>query len=85
MNAEPLLIVIARTLAMCRLDSRLRIGEEFLGLCQTVSKGVCCNSWSLPNYVALLNNKTSCMEITVGLFITLFSCFLQCLIISAND
>lgn len=27
------------------------------------SGSTCCNSWSFPNYIACLNNKTSCMDI----------------------
>lgn len=29
----------------------------------SLSESTCCNSWSLPNYIACLNNKTSCMHI----------------------
>ena len=28
------------------------------------NKGACCHSWSIGNYVALLSNRSSCMEIT---------------------
>lgn len=30
---------------------------------ETKIKATCCNSWSVPNYIACLNNKTNCMNI----------------------
>lgn len=66
-------------LAMCQLDSRLRLEHSreenhlFATVCEQYRTDetsntfpgatTCCNSWSLPNYIACLNNKTSCFDI----------------------
>jgi hypothetical protein len=66
-------------LAMCQLDMRLRLEQSkdesylFTKSCEQyrtddnpnllAETTTCCNSWSLPNYIACLNNKTSCMDI----------------------
>lgn len=60
------LLTLKHLKALCRLDERLRSPEEFRSLCQIWSPGQCCPSWSLPNYVALLSNRTSCHHITVS-------------------
>uniref|UniRef100_A0A6G1S5S0 Protein dispatched 1 n=1 Tax=Aceria tosichella TaxID=561515 RepID=A0A6G1S5S0_9ACAR len=68
-------------LAMCQLDSRLRLEHSrddshlFASNCEQYRTDetsdthpeatTCCNSWSLPNYIACLNNKTSCFDIDV--------------------
>jgi len=65
-------------LAVCQLDRRLRLEQSlddsaiFRNDCERFQvdhdnandgETACCNSWSLPNYIACLNNKTSCMTI----------------------
>lgn len=63
-------------LAVCQIDQRLRLEhseedsiifqrdcEQYQDEQQGLHKGTCCNSWSLPNYIACLNNKTTCAEI----------------------
>lgn len=65
-------------LAICELDRRLRLEQSaedravFQRDCEQIQLPVldsngqsstCCNSWSLPNFIACINNKTSCMEI----------------------
>ncbi|XP_071785561.1 protein dispatched homolog 1-like [Asterias amurensis] len=51
--------------AMCQLETTaIRQHLQFMRNCYTDKKGSCCRSWSIGNYVALLSNRSSCMEIT---------------------
>ncbi|XP_071485655.1 protein dispatched homolog 1-like [Diadema antillarum] len=52
--------------SMCRLEQQtVRSHIQFLRACYTSNvTHACCPSWSLPNYVALLNNRSSCLNIT---------------------
>ncbi|CAL4119913.1 unnamed protein product, partial [Meganyctiphanes norvegica] len=50
--------------AICELDTRIRSPPEFQNVCTESSSGKCCPSWSLPNFVALISNRTSCHDIT---------------------
>ena len=59
-------MTLENLLAICRLDLRLRTPDQLLDICETTSDHRCCASWSLPNYVALLSNRSSCLEITVS-------------------
>lgn len=52
--------------AICRLDEMLRSPPELGQVCETWRPGRCCPSWSLPNYVALISNRSSCHNITVS-------------------
>ncbi|KAG0713160.1 Protein dispatched 1 [Chionoecetes opilio] len=63
-EARDSLLTLRHLLAICHLDDRLRSLAEFQPICETWSPGQCCPSWSLPNYVALLSNRTSCHHIT---------------------
>lgn len=53
-------------LAQCHIDGVLRANIHFSSLCQTQehSGDKCCRSWSPANYVALLSNRSSCLEVT---------------------
>lgn len=51
-------------LGICRLQQRLMDVQLMGEMCQSVRKGICCPPWSLPNYVAMLHNKTDCMALT---------------------
>lgn len=53
-------------LSICVIDrDALRSPGSFEVICERQSnKGPCCNSWSIPNYVALLHNRSSCLHIT---------------------
>lgn len=54
-------------LSMCELERKLVETDGYDELCQKeISSINCCRPWSLPNYVALLSNKTSCFDINVG-------------------
>ena len=50
---------------MCDVDTAVREYPAFRDVCvrKTHSRD-CCRSWSLPNYVALLSNRSSCHNIT---------------------
>lgn len=52
--------------SMCRLEQQtIRSHIQFMKACYTSNiTNACCPSWSLPNYVALLNNKSNCLNIT---------------------
>ncbi|XP_017777353.1 PREDICTED: protein dispatched-like [Nicrophorus vespilloides] len=50
--------------AMCKLEKRMITKKDYKGLCIKSVKRKCCKPWSLPNYVALMNSKKSCQEIT---------------------
>lgn len=58
--------------SMCELEQRIVDTEGYEEICQREisSETNCCRPWSLPNYVALLSNKTSCFDINVS-----FACF----------
>lgn len=54
--------------AMCDLESRLTKIHGYRGICQMkfYSKE-CCRPWSIPNYISLLANKTTCHDIEVNI------------------
>ncbi|KAB7497319.1 Protein dispatched-like protein 2 [Armadillidium nasatum] len=66
-NKDPMqnLFSLHNLKAVCELDSILRSPLEINSICERSSGTRCCPSWSLPNYVALLSNKTSCMDLTL--------------------
>lgn len=63
------LFTLDAMLEMCHIEMELVSGEQFLHVCETVSAHRCCLPWSLPNYIALLNNRTTCLNITVSFII----------------
>ncbi|KAG8449664.1 hypothetical protein GDO86_016344 [Hymenochirus boettgeri] len=51
--------------SMCRIEKeKIRSHHSFTELCEHSSTKECCPSWSLGNYIAVLYNRSSCMEIT---------------------
>ncbi|CAM4645151.1 unnamed protein product [Leuciscus chuanchicus] len=52
--------------SMCQMEqTQIRSGTQFDQLCQVRSvENECCPSWSLGNYLALLNNVSSCFSLT---------------------
>ncbi|XP_056333565.1 protein dispatched homolog 2 [Danio aesculapii] len=58
--------------SMCQMEqTQIRSGTQFNKLCQVKSKfygpmvkNECCPSWSLGNYLAVLNNVSSCFSLT---------------------
>ncbi|KAM4690902.1 protein dispatched homolog 2 [Rhinophrynus dorsalis] len=51
--------------SMCRMEKeKIRSHPSFTELCERSNTKECCPSWSLGNYIAVLYNRSSCMEIT---------------------
>ncbi|XP_063296533.1 protein dispatched homolog 2 [Pelobates fuscus] len=51
--------------SMCQMENeKIRSHPHFTELCEHREKNECCPSWSLGNYIAVLSNRSSCMEIT---------------------
>ncbi|XP_076729712.1 protein dispatched homolog 1 isoform X1 [Maylandia zebra] len=51
--------------SMCNLDNaRVRSHRDYWNLCQRTNADSCCPSWTLGNYIAVLNNRSSCQKIT---------------------
>ncbi|KAF6205920.1 hypothetical protein GE061_020096 [Apolygus lucorum] len=49
---------------MCELEHTLTSLAGYDSICEQIKQDWCCRQWSLPNYIAMLNNKSSCREIT---------------------
>ncbi|XP_044799090.2 protein dispatched homolog 1 isoform X3 [Bubalus bubalis] len=50
--------------SMCNVDNtRIRSHPQFGDLCQRTTAASCCPSWTLGNYIAILNNRSSCQKI----------------------
>ncbi|NXW02276.1 DISP1 protein, partial [Fregetta grallaria] len=50
--------------SMCNVDNlRIRSHSQFGDLCQRATAASCCPSWTLGNYIAILNNRSSCQKI----------------------
>lgn len=45
---------------------QIRSHVHFRDLCQRTEANECCPSWSVGNYIAVLYNRSSCLEITQG-------------------
>lgn len=57
-------------LILCRIEQELIQTKHYADLCITrANQEKCCKPWSLANYVALLQNRTSCLAITVNMII----------------
>ncbi|XP_050046962.1 protein dispatched homolog 1 isoform X2 [Dermacentor andersoni] len=51
--------------SICRTDlDVLRRPASLRSICERVSPRRCCTSWSIPHFVALLHNRSSCLDIT---------------------
>lgn len=60
------LLEIDAVRAMCQLESKLASVRGYKGFCQRkFYVADCCRPWSIPNYIAILSNKTACHEIEV--------------------
>ncbi|GJQ67819.1 putative hedgehog receptor [Trypoxylus dichotomus] len=52
-------------LVLCRIEQELIQTEHYDDLCvRKTSEPKCCKPWSLANYIALLQNRASCLAIT---------------------
>ncbi|XP_023375874.1 protein dispatched homolog 1 [Pteropus vampyrus] len=45
------------------LSPQIRSHPQFGSLCQRTTAASCCPSWTLGNYIAILNNRSSCQKI----------------------
>lgn len=60
-------------MAMCDLETKLTQVHYYRDLCQVeIGSKRCCRPWSIPNYVALLSNRSSCFDIEVSVIYELF-------------
>ncbi|XP_062947183.1 protein dispatched homolog 2 [Cynocephalus volans] len=51
--------------SMCRMEQdQIRSHTHFGALCQRTAANECCPSWSMGNYVAVLSNRSSCLDTT---------------------
>nr|XP_004660839.2 protein dispatched homolog 2 [Jaculus jaculus]XP_045013505.1 protein dispatched homolog 2 [Jaculus jaculus] len=51
--------------SMCRIEQeQIRSHTSFGALCQRNAANECCPSWSLGNYLAVLSNRSSCLDTT---------------------
>ncbi|XP_053451285.1 protein dispatched homolog 2 isoform X2 [Nycticebus coucang] len=51
--------------SMCRMEQdQIRSHAHFGALCQHTATKECCPSWSVGNYVAVLSNRSSCLDTT---------------------
>ncbi|XP_008840547.1 protein dispatched homolog 2 isoform X2 [Nannospalax galili] len=51
--------------SMCRIEQeQIRSHISFGALCQRSAANECCPSWSLGNYLAVLSNRSSCLDTT---------------------
>lgn len=66
LNGNSSLLEIDAVRAMCELESKLTGVHSYKGFCQRkFYVKECCRPWSIPNYITLLANKTTCHEIEV--------------------
>uniref|UniRef100_A0A8C7E5F7 Protein dispatched homolog 1 n=1 Tax=Naja naja TaxID=35670 RepID=A0A8C7E5F7_NAJNA len=50
--------------SMCNVENmRIRSHAQFGDLCQRTTAASCCPSWTVGNYIAILNNRSSCQKI----------------------
>ncbi|XP_061481105.1 protein dispatched homolog 1 isoform X2 [Rhineura floridana] len=55
---------LAAIKSMCNVDNlRIRSHAQFGDLCQRTTAASCCPSWTLGNYIAILNNRSSCQTV----------------------
>lgn len=64
-NLTESLFEINGLLAMCDLEQRIITTDHYEDYCvREVMSNECCRPWSIPNYVALLSNRTHCFDLT---------------------
>lgn len=68
------LFTLPNILAMCHLEQALANLNHYTDLCiqNSYSKKKCCSPWSIPNYISLINNRESCLDIRVRMNYTSF-------------
>ncbi|XP_073987713.1 RND transporter family member dispatched isoform X1 [Rhodnius prolixus] len=59
------LFAVSSLLTMCRLESLITTPDLYKSICATTSVDQkLCKPWSLPNYITMISNKTTCLDIT---------------------
>lgn len=58
------LLTLDALYSACEIQNKLMADSTVNKICETVSPGHCCIPWSLPSYIMMLNNRTSCYDIT---------------------
>ncbi|KFM82675.1 Protein dispatched-like protein, partial [Stegodyphus mimosarum] len=65
--------------SICEIDeNKLRKSKFFPELCEHTQWNTCCRSWSISNYVALLQNLSSCHDIKQSDVTAVFQLLLTC-------
>lgn len=65
-NGNKSLLELDAIREMCELEIKLTSIGSYKSFCQLKAHSKeCCRPWSMPNYIALLSNKTNCSEIQV--------------------
>lgn len=75
-NATDSLFDLNGMLAMCQLQEQIESVASYNAFCE--SKSTCCRPWSLPNYAALLVNKSSCFDLSEKDVVLFQSLLLNC-------
>ncbi|ALC47821.1 disp, partial [Drosophila busckii] len=78
-NATDSLFDLNGMLAMCQLQEQISSVDSYEAFCEReLLTSNCCRAWSLPNYAALLANKSSCFDLTTEDVRLLQSLLLTC-------
>ncbi|TDG50457.1 hypothetical protein AWZ03_003046 [Drosophila navojoa] len=78
-NATDSLFDLNGILAMCQLQEQIGAAPSYQAFCEPEMLSTnCCRPWSLPNYVTLLANKSSCFDLNADDVTLLHSLLLSC-------
>ncbi|XP_058981338.1 protein dispatched-like [Musca domestica] len=78
-NATDSLFDLNGILAMCQLQEQITKVKDYGEYCdREMLSNNCCRPWSLPNYAALLANKSSCFDLTHEDILLLQNLLLTC-------
>lgn len=78
-NATDSLFDLNGMLAMCQLQEQIGAVPSYQAFCEPeMQSSNCCRPWSLPNYVTLLANKSSCFDLNADDVSLLHSLLLSC-------
>ncbi|EDX11803.1 GD19576 [Drosophila simulans] len=78
-NATDSLFDLNGLLAMCQLQDQITEVPSYRAFCEPeMLTTECCRPWSLPNYAAMLANKSSCFDLTTEDVTSLHTLLLGC-------
>lgn len=78
-NATDSLFDLNGLLAMCQLQDQITEVPSYRAFCEPeMLTTECCRPWSLPNYAAMLANKSSCFDLTTEDVNSLHTLLLGC-------